>query len=123
MRPDVETATARVIAVYARLTESPGGVPLQKIEDELCVGYAHALAGDACLAEMEQRLQALVSDPSLGARRDLNSIAGEHAELQRGVVALRRELARLRREHDRLRAGAQAVMLASQPRELAPQRD
>lgn len=108
MRPEVETATARVIALHERLADSPADVPLQKLEDELCVGYAHALAGDAWLAEIEQHMQALVSDCSLDARRDLNSIAIEHAEFQRSVVALRRELARLRREHDRLRVGARA---------------
>ncbi len=110
MHPDLEAATQRVIAARARLVDlPPDGVRRQDVEDELCEGYAHALAGDAWLADSERRLHELIDDTALPVRgRELRALAAEHAEVQRSVISLRRELAALRREHDRLRASLHA---------------
>jgi hypothetical protein len=109
MRPDLESAIARVIALRAEVAELPAAeAPLLRIEDALCAGYAQALEGDAWLSEIEQRLQVCFEDTSLDARRELRRLAVEHAEFMRRVIALRRELAGLRRAHDRLRGHAQA---------------
>jgi hypothetical protein len=107
MRPDVDSATERVIALRTRLAEPHAAGPaLQTIEDELCVGYVCALQADAWLSGVEERLQASFEERSLDARGQVRAVAAEHAKLQRGVIALRRELAALRREHDRLRGYA-----------------
>ncbi len=110
MHSDVEAATQRVIATRARVVGlRADGVLRQEVEDELCAGYAHALAGDAWLADSERRLHELIDDVSLPVRgRELRALAAEHAKFQRSVIELRRELAALRREYDRLRAGAGA---------------
>jgi hypothetical protein len=109
MRPDVDSATERVIALRARLADSPAaGVAPQKIEDELCVGYVCALEADAWLSGVEERLQASFEDSPLDAREEVLALVAEHAKFQRSLIALRRELAGLRREHDRLRGYAPA---------------
>lgn len=110
MLSDVEAATERVIAVRGRVAEMPDGVSAQELEDELCEGYAHALAVDAWLTEADNRLHELIDGPASPQRgRELRTLAAEHHKVQRGVIELRRELAGLRAEHTRLRAGAKAV--------------
>ena len=110
MRPDIEAAIARALALRARLRGLPNGdVSPQEIEDTLCEGYAEALAGDAWLMRTERRRHELIDDPSCSPRgRDLRALTSEHGRFQRDLVALRRELAELRREHDRLRAESRA---------------
>lgn len=104
MRPDIETAVEHVAAARVRLGRAPlGEVDAQEIEDALCKGYAQALAGDAWLAQTEQRLHELIEDRSRPVRgRDVRALAAEHGDFQHGLIALRRELAAMRREHDRL---------------------
>jgi hypothetical protein len=104
MRPNVQSATDRVIAIRARLTGEPQrDVSMREREDALSEGYAEALAGDAWLASTEHRLHQLIDDVSIPVRgRDLRLLMREHDDVQRSVIALRRELAGLRREHDRL---------------------
>ncbi|MBA3747696.1 MAG: hypothetical protein H0W96_09435 [Solirubrobacterales bacterium] len=110
MHPDLAAATERIVAMRARVASLPDdGVPVQEIEDVLCEGYAHALAGDAWLTRAEQRLHDLIDDTSLPIRgRDLRVLASEHGNFQRSVIALRLELERLRREHERAQAGSRA---------------
>jgi hypothetical protein len=104
MRPDVQSATDRVIAIRARLRRDPGRESsLDETEDALSEGYAQALAGDAWLAQSEQRLHELIDDASIPVRgRDLRVLVHDHGEIERCVIELRRELEGLRREHERL---------------------
>jgi hypothetical protein len=104
MRPDVQAATDRVIAIRARLRDEPESEDsLREREDALSEGYAQALVGDAWLARTEQRLHELVEDVTIPVRgRDLRILVRDHGDVQRDVIALRRELEGLRREHDRL---------------------
>lgn len=82
---------------------------LARIEDALSEGYSVALAGDARSMRAEERLHAIVSDPSVPVRgATLRTIAREHATLEAEIVALRRALAELRRERDRLLAASPA---------------
>lgn len=111
MRREVETATERVIAIRARIAGLPDDdAVIREIEDALCEGYAHALAGEAWLAESERQLHALIDDdthpPDRG--RDLRALAGERSDVEREVIALRRELEALRGEHHRMRSHAAA---------------
>ena len=103
MRPDVENATARIVAIRARLSGGPGGdVSESENEDALSEGYARALAGDAWLARTEQRLHEIIDDTTIPVRgRDLRMLVRDHAEVQRHVIALRRELEGLRRDRER----------------------
>ena len=110
MRPDLETATERVMATRVRLARSPDPEPWwPEIEDALGEGYAEALAADAWLAQAGRRLRALIDDAS-GAvgGRELRTLAGERAEFERGLLALREELAALRKLHYGLRARSHA---------------
>jgi len=104
MRPDVQTATDRVIAIRAHLRSDPAREgALQECDDALSEGYAQALAGDAWLAHAEQRLHELIDDTSIPVRgRDLRVLVREHREVERSVIELRRELDGLRRQHDRV---------------------
>lgn len=106
MRPDVQSATARVIETREQLAPLPAGeLPAQEIEDALCVGYAEALAADAWLTRAEERMWELIDDPSLPVRgSELRALTAERADYQRSVTALRRELAALRNERDRVRS-------------------
>ncbi len=110
MRPDVEAATERAVAMCARLARTSERSALaEDVEDVLCDGYAQALAGDAWLAERERRLHDLIEEPSIEFRaHDLRALIGEHRDFQHGVIALRFELEALRREHHRLRARSHA---------------
>ena len=110
MRPDVHSATERVVAIRVQVTGlATGDVSRQEIEDALCAGYAEALAGDAWLAKAERRLHELMDDPSgTVSGRELRTLAGERTEFERGLLALRDDLAALRRMHDRLRTRSQA---------------
>jgi len=111
MRPDVQSATDRVIAIRARMQGEPAGEGArQECEDALSEGYAQALAGDAWLAHTEQRLHELIDDASIPVRgRDLRLLVREHTDLERCVIELRRELDGLRREHDRVHVRSQSV--------------
>jgi hypothetical protein len=106
MRPDVQSATDRVIAIRARLRGEPGREgSLKECDDALSEGYAQALTADAWLARTEQRLHELIDDTSIPVRgRDLRMLVREHGEVERAVIELRRELDGLRRDHDRLQA-------------------
>jgi len=103
MRPDIESATQRVVAVRARLAGMPDDDALvNEIEDALCQGYVEALAGDAWVTHTELRLQELIDDDSIVDRgRELRLVAREHGAAQHSLITLRRELAALRRLRDR----------------------
>jgi len=50
MRPDIESATERVVALRLRVAGlSVVDMPVREIEDALCEGYAEALTADARL--------------------------------------------------------------------------
>ena len=108
MHPDVETATAQIVAIRARMRGGAGDEVTQRENDDaLSEGYARALAGDAWLARAEQRLHELIDDNLLPVRgRELRTLVREHADVQRCVIQLRRELEGLRRDRDRRRERA-----------------
>lgn len=113
MRPDVQMARERVVAVRARVERVADQEALtDEVEDALCEGYAQALAGDAWLTEGEQRLHELIDDASIESRGTaLRALVRENGELQRHVILLRQELELLRREHDRRREGRTSTNL------------
>ena len=109
MRPDVDAATERVVVTRTRLAELRGGLPATEIEDELCVGYARALEGDAWLARARERLRELADEPSSPRQaRQLRMLTAEHGDVERGIIALRRALGELRHEFDRVRKATAA---------------
>jgi predicted nucleic acid-binding Zn-ribbon protein len=105
MRVDIDAAIERVAAIRTRLAQpAQAAVPLDEIEDALSEGYAQALACDAWLIRADQRVRELIDDTSRTVSgRELRALTGEHGDVQRELVALRRELAALRDEHERLR--------------------
>lgn len=103
MRPDIESVTAEIAAIRARLNRAPERIADQEIEDALCDGYTLALTADAWLTERSQQLQELLDDRSTAVRgRELRELAGDHAQVRRSLVNLRAELEGLRQERDRL---------------------
>lgn len=103
MRPDIESVTAKIAAIHARLDRAPERIADQEIEDALCDGYTLALTADAWLTERSQQLQQLLDDSSTAVRgRELRELAGDHAVVRRSLLNLRAELEGLRQVRDRL---------------------
>lgn len=105
VRRDIELLTDRVAAARARLAGlAAAELPARELDDMLGDGYAVALAGDAWVAQSQQRLDELLENAAVLARsrRDLHAHTRERLELQRSVAGLRRELAALRVDVDKL---------------------
>ncbi len=120
MRPDLDSATERVIAIRAGMAGLPDGATAgARIEDALCEGYATALAGDAWLSGIERRLQELIDDAALEtAGREIRVVAAERAAFHGSLLALRDALTHLRRERDRLPTESHAAPQAALARRL-----
>jgi hypothetical protein len=71
---------------------------LPEIEDALSVGYARALAGEAEMVRLEERLSALLDTDDGSRAHELRHIVEEHHEIEQSVATLRSALARLHRD-------------------------
>jgi hypothetical protein len=88
------------IETFTALVRRSSGDPglLAEIEDVLSEGYASALAGEARMFKLEERLDDLLDSGDESRARELRLIVREHRAAERSVATLRSALAGLHSE-------------------------
>jgi hypothetical protein len=84
--------TSLIKDIHTLLALEPARTPIERVEDTLTAGYAHALALEAQQLRLERRLWRLAREP--GDEPDV--VAHEAAELSNLLGGLERELAHFR---------------------------
>lgn len=109
--PELPQITLRIARLCERVRASPGRPSLLcEVEDALCDGYAHALAGDAWSMRAQARMLELIGAAHApGGATGLHALAREHFEFEAHLTALRVQLSALKDEYRALRVRAPLV--------------